>query len=94
MIYIQELSKWDDRNGYEISAWSSGTITPSAAVDSWRGSSAHQNVILTQGSWTDLKTVGCAWHNTVAHCWFAKTEPWTKIKNSLQPINKMLKIMI
>jgi len=70
-----ELSKWDDRNGYEISAWSSGTITPSGAVDSWRGSSAHHNVILTQGSWTDLQTVGCAWRNTVAHCWFAKTEP-------------------
>jgi len=70
-----ELSKWDDRNGYEISVWNSATITPSGAVDSWRGSSAHHNVILTQGDWTDLKTVGCGWRKTVAHCWFAKTEP-------------------
>jgi hypothetical protein len=70
-----ELSKWDDRNGYEISSWTTGAMTPATALESWRGSSGHYNVILTQGEWTDLKTVGCGWRKTVAHCWFAKTEP-------------------
>jgi len=70
-----ELSKWDDRDGYEISAWSSAAIKPSGAMSTWRGSSGHHDVILTQGIWTDLQTVGCGWQKTVAHCWFAKTEP-------------------
>ena len=27
------------------------------------------------GYWTNLRTVGCGWRETLAHCWFATEEP-------------------
>merc|ERR1712183_1366 len=71
-----QLSGWDDRTGFEITA--GGPTDATGAINQWKGSSGHYNVIMGRGSWSDLKTVGCAHRrNNSAHCWFAKVLPST-----------------
>merc|ERR1711936_288286 len=68
-----ELSGWDNRQGFEITVGPfGGTMTPDLAMQTWRDPPSHYNLIMTQGGWTDLKTVGCAYRKSTAHCWFAK----------------------
>ena len=69
---IQELSGWDDRTGFEISAWFSNKMSATQAINQWKGSSGHYDMIMSRGKWSDLKTVGCGYRNNHAHCWFAK----------------------
>ena len=57
-------------NGYEISSWNSGNITPEEALDLWKNSSGHNAVMTTQGNWSDLKTMGVAIDGKYAHVWF------------------------
>lgn len=57
-------------NGYEISSWYSGNITPEDALDLWKNSSGHNAVMTTQGNWSDLKTMGVAIDGNYAHVWF------------------------
>lgn len=57
-------------NGYEISSWYSGNITPEGALDLWKNSSGHNAVMTTQGNWSDLKTMGVAIDGKYAHVWF------------------------
>lgn len=57
-------------NGYEISSWSGGNITPEDALDLWKNSSGHNAVMTTQGNWSDLKTMGVAIDGKYAHVWF------------------------
>ena len=57
-------------NGYEISSWSGGNITPEDALDLWKNSSGHNAVMTTQGNWSDLKTMGVAIDGGYAHVWF------------------------
>lgn len=57
-------------NGYEISSWYSGNITPEDALDLWKNSSGHNSVMTTQGNWSDLKTMGVAIDGKYAHVWF------------------------
>ena len=76
----QELSGWDKRNGYEISAASTGgpggRIGPEEALELWRSSPGHWAIIIpAPGLWTNLRTLGCGWGGTLAHCWFATKEP-------------------
>ena len=81
----QQLSGWDKRNGFEISAWHSASINPNRAVSMWRFSPGHNDVILGKGGWSDLKTVGCSWRKTTAHCWFSNKKLWftkTREKNT------------
>ena len=59
---LQELSKWDKRQGYEISATHSAGMTPEKAFNQWKGSPGHYALIVPSGStWSDLITVGCFW---------------------------------
>ena len=75
---FQELSKWDKRNGFEISAAHSAGMNPERAFSQWKGSPGHYAVFVPTGSgWRDIKTVGCTWRNTLAHCWFSKKVPAT-----------------
>jgi len=67
-----ELSGWDKRHGFEISAWISRDMTAKGAIDMWRGSSGHYAVIMSKGIWSRLKTVGCFWNKNYAHCWFSE----------------------
>ena len=65
----RELTSYQG-NGYEISSWYSGNITPEDAFDLWKNSSGHNAVMTTQGNWSDLKTMGVAIDGRYAHVWF------------------------
>ncbi|MGE7020690.1 hypothetical protein [Solibacillus cecembensis] len=61
-------------NRYEISAGSSGgSISPSKALNIWKGSTGHNNVIIGAGSWSTLTVmVGGLMEGGYAHVWFGK----------------------
>ena len=52
-------------------------MTAQDALNDWKSSSGHYNVIIGNGFWEDTKSVGCALKNEgdggFAHCWFAKS---------------------
>lgn len=56
-------------NGYEISA-SGRRISPETALDLWKDSPGHNQVMATQGDWSDLKTMGVSIDGGYAHVWF------------------------
>lgn len=57
-------------NGYEISAKYSGMISPETALNLWKNSQGHNQVMSTQGMWSDLKTMGVSIDGHYAHVWF------------------------
>lgn len=57
--------------GYEISAYSTD-ITPEKALDLWMNSSAHNNVIISNGQWSNLTTMGVGISGNYAHIWFGE----------------------
>lgn len=64
--------------GYEISAWSSGTIPPSLAMAVWQGSQGHNDVILNQGGWSAFswRAMGIGMYGNFAVVWFGvQTDP-------------------
>ncbi len=62
--------------GYEISAWSSfgskGHITPSSALEIWKKSKPHNEVILNKGIWKrhGWKSIGIGIYKGYANIWF------------------------
>jgi hypothetical protein len=61
-------------DGFEISAWHSERMTPSQALETWKGSSAHLNVVLNRGTWsnTTWQAMGGAVFGRYAVVWFGK----------------------
>ena len=61
-------------NGYEIAAWSSNTITPSYALDLWKKSKGHHDVILNRGIWNRAtwRSIGVAMSDHYAVVWFGE----------------------
>lgn len=57
--------------GYEISAYSTN-MTPEKALDLWMNSSAHNNVIISNGQWSNLTTMGVGISGNYAHVWFGE----------------------
>ena len=57
-------------NGYEISSKYGGMISPETALGLWKNSSAHNEVMITGGMWSDLKTMGVSIDGHYAHVWF------------------------
>ena len=59
-------------NGYENAAASGGAITPAQALDLWKGSPAHNEVILNEGIWKDFPwgAVGAGFYEGYAVLWF------------------------
>ena len=57
-------------NGYEISSKYSGMISPETAFGLWKNSSEHNEVMITSGMWSDLKTMGVSIDGHYAHVWF------------------------
>ena len=61
-------------NGYEISSWSSGMISPERALNLWKNSQGHNSIMTTQitgdADWSDLKTMGVSIDGHYAHVWF------------------------
>lgn len=48
----RQISDGDyDSNGYENAAWNSGTITAAGALEGWKSSVGHNQVILNLGAW-------------------------------------------
>lgn len=64
-----ELTKYTG-NGFEISIYSSGGLTPKAAVDGWKSSSGHNAVMIGEGPWSELNTMGIAINGNYSHVWF------------------------
>lgn len=57
-------------SGFEISA---STSNPASALDLWKGSSAHNAVILNEGQWASFApwpAMGCGAQGGYAHVWF------------------------
>ena len=61
-------------NGYEISSWSSGMISPERALNLCKNSPGHNSIMTTQitgdADWSDLKTMGVSIDGHYAHVWF------------------------
>ncbi len=59
-------------NGYENAAGGGDSITPQQAVDLWKGSSAHKDVMLNEGIWEDYPwgAVGAGLYQGYAVLWF------------------------
>ena len=63
-------------DGFEIAAWTSGTMTPDEAIDIWRDSRPHLDVLLNQGRWATRPwaAMGAAIQGHHAVAWFG-TQP-------------------
>lgn len=83
-------------HGFEIStgyigdALSVPDMTPEVALEGWKGSAGHNNVITEQGSWDrGWDAIGVAIHESVAHVWFGWTADPTGLPDfeaGVQPI--------
>lgn len=64
--------------GYENAAWTSGTITAAGALQMWKNSPGHNQVILNQGGWAGQtwRAMGVGVSEHFAVLWFgAQTDP-------------------
>ncbi len=63
-------------DGYEIAAWSSNNITAKYALEIWKSSSGHHNVIINASTWSNhtWKAIGGAIYKGYAVVWFGKEE--------------------
>ncbi|MFD0960043.1 CAP and S-layer homology domain-containing protein [Paenibacillus chungangensis] len=69
-----ELTEYTD-NGFEISVARYGAeITPQIALDLWKGSPGHNNVIVGEGYWSGLKVMGIGIYGGYSHVWFGLEE--------------------
>ena len=59
-------------NGYENSAGGGNNITPAGAVDLWKNSAAHNDVMLNQGIWANYQwgAIGAGLKDGYANVWF------------------------
>jgi hypothetical protein len=59
--------------GYEVACGGGGALSAKGAIDCWRGSQGHSNVILNRGMWTDSwGAVGVGIRGNYAVAWFGK----------------------
>lgn len=61
-------------SGFEISAFSSPTLTPKQALDMWKSSPGHNDVIIGKGAWSALIVMGVAIEGDYSHIWFGMEE--------------------
>jgi hypothetical protein len=61
-------------NGYEIAAYKSDAITASEALELWKNSEAHHDLVINKGIWKDVKwkAIGGAINNGYAVVWFGE----------------------
>lgn len=69
----KELTAYKGK-GYEISYQNLGKATPKGALNGWKGSVLHNNVIIGVGDWKDLATMGVGIDGQYAHVWFGFDE--------------------
>ena len=65
---------WKNGDGYEVYAGNSGGMTGSKALNQWKKSEGHNDVIINQGTWSDNKwtKLGAAYVGQHANAWFAE----------------------
>lgn len=70
----RELTNYQD-NGYEIVHFSS-KLSPKEALDSWKDSKGHNEVIINEGIWkkASWKAIGIGLYEGYACVWFGKSE--------------------
>lgn len=56
--------------GYEISVYHSIGIDPKLALDLWKSSSGHNEVIIGDNDWSFITTMGVAMDKNYSHVWF------------------------
>lgn len=62
-------------NGYEIAYFQSNEATPEEALSAWQNSSAHNDVILNNGSWSNKwNAIGLGIRGKYAVVWFGNEE--------------------
>ena len=61
-------------SGYEVSATNSGCITAESALEQWKRSPGHNEVILNEGQWAsrEWRAVGAAFSGNYAVAWFGE----------------------
>ncbi|HEU4514648.1 MAG TPA: hypothetical protein VFR87_16185 [Nocardioidaceae bacterium] len=71
----QEIANYSGY-GYEIVAWSSSQITQQQALDLWKKSAAHNDVILNKGQWSNRvwKALGAIVNGNYACAWFGEQQ--------------------
>jgi len=72
----RELTSYQG-DGYEISSgWSGANMTADLAIGQWRTSRPHNDVMINQGTWADVKwrAVGVGIYRGYAHIWFGKED--------------------
>jgi len=71
-----EITGIYDSNGYEIASWSSGEATAQSAINVWKSSSDHSDVILERNIWANSawKAMGVGIEGNYAVVWFGKIE--------------------
>lgn len=60
--------------GYEISVYHSIGIDPKLALDLWKSSSGHNEVIIGDNDWSFITTMGVAMDKNYSHVWFGGDE--------------------
>ncbi len=73
----QELTDYKGY-GYECSHWSSGIATAASAMNGWKGSKLHNDVLINQGIWKSYRwqAVGIGIYGNYACIWFGReTDP-------------------
>lgn len=68
-----ELTKYKSI-GYEIAHWSSSPVTPEKALNGWKNSPGHNEVITNSGSWKNVnwQAIGIGIKNNYAVVWFGE----------------------
>ena len=61
-------------SGYEISVYHSIGIDPKLALDLWKSSSGHNEVIIGDSDWSFITTMGVAMDKNYSHVWFGGDE--------------------
>ncbi len=61
-------------NGYEVTYWNSNKATAEKALNSWRNSRDHNNVISSNGQWHDLNVMGVSVYKNYSNVWFGVEE--------------------
>lgn len=60
--------------GFEISCGGSHNLTPEDALEGWQNSEKHNDVIIENGHWNTLTTMGVSIKGNYSHVWFGKED--------------------
>ena len=68
-----EISEYKD-TGYEIAYINTYNLTAKSALDGWKGSKLHNDVIIGTGFWSNLKVMGVGIDGDYSFVWFGESE--------------------